>query len=164
MRIKKLVSAREAVERLLRCYPHKLRLARLWQNWNMAMGPELAPLAWPLGERKGVLLIGGEDAMVMQELAMMRHEILERANAFMDENFFTDVHVSLSLGKNPLDGLTPPPSRGRAPQILPRLDGSALRGFDPDSSAARCYAAFLDLAGVAARPEKRTLQKRSAQC
>lgn len=145
MRSKRLVSAREAVDRLLRRYPHKARLARLWQHWSMAMGPELAPLAWPLGERKGVLLIGGEDAMSMQELALMREEILERANAFMDERFFTDVHVSLSLGKRPLDGLTPP-SRGRAPEIFPRLDGSALRGADPDSPVARCYATFLDWA------------------
>jgi len=117
----------------------------------MAMGPELAPLAWPLGERKGVLLVGGEDSMVMQELVMMRDEILERANAFMDEHFFTEVHVSLSLGKRPLDGLAPPPPRGQTPKILPRLDGSALRGADPDSPAARCYAAFLDSARTGAQ-------------
>ena len=146
MRTKKLVSAREAVEHLLRRYPRKARLARLWQHWGMVMGAELAPLAWPLGERKGVLLVGGEDAMVMQELVMMRDELLERANAFMDERFFTDVHVSLSLGKRPLDGLAPPPSRVPGPKILPRLDGSALRGADHDSPAARCYAAFLELA------------------
>ena len=118
MRAKRLVSAREAVERLLGRYPHKARLALLWQNWGMAMGPELAPLAWPLGEHKGVLLVGGEDAMIMQELAMMRDEILERANAFMDERFFTDVHVSLSLGKRPLDSLAPLPSRVRDRTVL----------------------------------------------
>jgi len=146
MRARQLVSAREAVDRLLGRYPHKVRLARLWQHWSMTMGPELAPLAWPLGERKGVLLIGGEDAMVMQELVMIREEILERANAFMDEHFFTDVHVSLGMGKRPLDALTPPPARARTPRLIPRLDGSALRGVDPDSPAARCYAAFLELA------------------
>ena len=145
MRAKRLVSAREAVDRLLRRYPQKARLAHLWQNWSMVMGPELAPLAWPLGERKGALLVGGEDAMIMQELAMMRDEILERANAFMDERFFTDLHVSLSLGKRPLDGLLPPPSRERDPKPLPELDGSALRAAAPDSAIARCYAAFLRL-------------------
>ena len=145
MRTKRLVSMREAVEQMLRRYPRKARLARLWQNWSMVMGPELAPLAWPLGERKGVLLVGGEDSMIMQELVMMRDELLERANAFMGESFFTDAHVSLSLGKRPLDGLPPPPCR-QVPPIFPRLDGSALRGADPDSPAARCYAAFLDWA------------------
>jgi hypothetical protein len=155
MRAKKLLSACEAVERLLCRHPHKARLARLWQHWSMAMGPELAPLAWPLGERKGVLLVGGEDAMVMQELAMMRDEISERANAFMDEHFFTDLRISLSMGKRPLDGLAPLPARRRAPQLIPQLDGSALRGADPDSPAARCYAAFLELAhsGGRAIPE-----------
>ena len=146
MRVRRTISVREAVERLLSRYPRKTRLARLWWNWSMVMGPELAPLAWPLGEHKGVLLIGGEDAMVMQELVMMRDEILERANAFMDERFFTDVHVRLSLGKRPLDGLTPPPVRERALKVLPRLDGSALQGVESDSPAARCYAAFLELA------------------
>jgi len=146
MRSKRLVSTREAVEQLLRRYPHKARLARLWQNWSMVMGQELALLAWPLGEHKGVLLIGGEDAMAMQDLVMLRDEILERANAFMDKAFFTDMHVSLSLGKRPLDGLAPPPPRRRLPGNLPRLDGSALQGSDPDSPAARCYAAFLGLA------------------
>jgi hypothetical protein len=146
MRAKRLVSAAEAVERLLRRYPHKARLARLWRNWSMVMGPGLAPLAWPLGAHKGVLMVGGEDAMAMQELVMMRDEILERANSFMDERFFMDVHVGLSLGKRPLDGLTQPPFRGRAAaKTVPKLDGSALRGADPDSPAARCYAAFLSL-------------------
>jgi len=146
MRTERLASAREAVECLLRRYPRKARLARLWQNWSMVMGPELAPLAKPLGERKSVLLVGGEDAMVMQELVMMRDEILERANAFMDDRFFTDMHVGLSLGKRPLGGLTPL-LRGQSPKILPKLNGSALReAADPDSPAVRCYAAFLDLA------------------
>jgi hypothetical protein len=131
---------------LLRRYPRKARLARLWQNWSMVMGPELALLARPLGERKGVLLVGGEDAMIMQELVLMRDEILERANAFMEERFFSDAHVSLSLGKRPLDAPAPAPSRGRELAVLPKLDGSALPGADPDSPAARCYAVFLDLA------------------
>ena len=146
MRVRKLVSAREAVESVLCRHPRKARLARLWQHWSMAMGSELAPLARPMGERKGVLLVGGEDALVMQELVMMRDEILERANAFMDERCFTDLRVSLGMGKRPLDALTPPPARKRTPRLLPRLDGSALRGADPDSPAARCYAAFLELA------------------
>ena len=27
----------------------KLMQVRLWQNWEMVMGPDIAPLAWPLG-------------------------------------------------------------------------------------------------------------------
>ena len=146
MKAKRLVSAREAVERLLHRYPHKLHLARLWQHWSMVMGPELAPLALPLGERKGVLLVGGEDAMAVQELVMMRDEILERANAFMDRRVFTDLHVSLGMGKRPLGALTQPSFRERGPKILPKLDGGALHWAEPDSPAARCYAVFLNLA------------------
>ena len=29
----------------------KLMQVRLWQNWEMVMGPDIAPLAWPLGAR-----------------------------------------------------------------------------------------------------------------
>lgn len=43
------------------------------------MGPELAPLALPLGHHKDLLLIGAEDAMLAQELHLLSGEILERS-------------------------------------------------------------------------------------
>uniref|UniRef100_UPI003A8EA307 DciA family protein n=1 Tax=Desulfovibrio porci TaxID=2605782 RepID=UPI003A8EA307 len=35
----------------------RARLSLLWQNWEQVMGPELAPLALPLGHHKDMLLI-----------------------------------------------------------------------------------------------------------
>lgn len=120
------------------------RLVRLWQHWDMVMGPELASIAWPLGHRGTILLVGGEDAMSMQELSMQQDEILERVNAFMDEKLFTEVRVSLSLGKNPLNGsLALPPARTRP--VLergPAPSGMYLALMDPDSAVAKCYARF----------------------
>ncbi len=126
-------------------YPLEARLARLWSNWGMVMGGELALSARPLGRRGRILLVGGEDALVLQELSLQRDEMLERANAFMDEAFFTDVHVSLGLGRLPLDALPLNPTLRRARAPLPVLSGPPLRG---DDAVARSYAAFAAAAGA----------------
>ena len=136
--------------------PEQARLARLWQNWSMVMGPDIAPLAWPLGHRNSTLLVGGEDAMVMQELSMLAGEMLERANAFMDAPFFTDVKVSLALGKNPLDSIAAVPETRPRPvlEIGPPPTGSHLAEMDPQSPVARCYARFAGKsAGTPVSPE-----------
>ena len=126
--------------------PEQLLLTRLWQHWDLVMGAELSGLAWPLGERNRILLVGGEDAMAMQELSLLSHEILERANAFMEKDYFTGVKVSLSLGKAALDRVShaahSPPGRVRLEEGA-RLQGQYLRDMPADSAVARCYAAFV---------------------
>lgn len=124
--------------------PEQGRLIRLWQNWAMVMGPELASMAWPLGHRNAVLLVGGEDAMSMQDLSMQSGEILERVNAFMEEPFFNEVRVSLALGKNPLDGAmaVPAPRTRVMLERGPAPSGVYLEVMDAQSSVARCYARF----------------------
>lgn len=132
------------LEKLLRQMgtPEQGRLIRLWQNWTMVMGPDIAAMAWPLGQRNGMLLVGGEDAMALQELSMLRDEMLERANAFMDAPFFRGVTVTLSLGRTALDSLElPEPSRPVA-ERPPRPSGIFLKDMDPESPVARCYARF----------------------
>lgn len=116
-------------------------LDQLWKNWAMVMGPDLAPLAQPLGHRNDLLLVGGEDHLVLQELTYAVPEILERVNAFMDEPFFHRVELHLLLGKTPLNlaAATPvpvPPPLTRPP----RLGGLSL---DPASPVGRCYQAYL---------------------
>lgn len=73
----------------------KLMQVRLWQNWEMVMGPDIAPLAWPLGARNDILIVGGEDNLALQELSFMTPEILERVNAFMDAPVFDRVELRL---------------------------------------------------------------------
>lgn len=116
-------------------------LDQLWKNWSMVMGPDLAPLAQALGHRDGVLLVGGEDHLVLQELTYATPEILERVNAFMDEPFFQRVELHLLFGKTPLNLITAtavpaPPPLTRPP----RLGGLNL---DPASPVGRCYQAYL---------------------
>ena len=116
-------------------------LAQLWKNWDIVMGPDIAALAHPLGHRGNILLVGGEDSCAMQELSYAVPEILERVNAFMDEEYFQKVELHLLLGKESLRrvDITQPPSLP-SPQRPPRLGRLKL---PPDSPVAACYAAYL---------------------
>ena len=107
--------------------PERARLSLLWQNWEPIMGPELAPLALPLGHHKDILLIGAEDAMLMQELHLMSGEILERVNAFMESPFFKSIKVSLVLNKTVLrTAESRPATEARIRPDAPRPDPAAL--------------------------------------
>lgn len=128
----------------------RARLRQLWLNWGMVMGPDLAPLARPLGHHRDVLLIGAEDAMLAQELHLMAGEMLERVNAFMEQPFFSSIKVSLLMGKSGLDkaatrktaNADKPAPRLRAPEPL-CADGVYLEAMDPTSPVARAYARFV---------------------
>jgi hypothetical protein len=141
-REKRLRAAGEAVEAFLAQLGGKERrhLCALWNNWDLVLGP-LAPLALPLGQEKGVLLLGAEDSMALQELVLQGPEILERVNAFMDGPFFLKVRVILAQGRPPLNRRPPAhPLPPPAPARPPRLGGLSL---PPDSPVGRCYAAYV---------------------
>ena len=128
----------------------RARLQQLWLNWEMVMGPDLAPLARPMGHHRELLLIGAEDAMLAQELHLMADEMLERVNAFMEQPFFSAIKVSLLMGKAGLDKAATrktasahkPAHRARAPEPL-CADGVYLEAMDPASPVARAYARFI---------------------
>ena len=128
----------------------RARLQQLWLNWPMVMGPDLAPLARPMGHHRDLLLIGAEDAMLAQELHLMADEILERVNAFMEQPFFSAIKVSLLMGKAGLDKTavrTSAPIRPVRPARPepPEAHGLYLEAMDPSSPVARAYARFVRL-------------------
>ena len=58
----------------------KLMQVRLWQNWEMVMGPDIAPLAWPLGARNDILIVGRRgQSLRFRNCSFMTPEILERS-------------------------------------------------------------------------------------
>lgn len=150
-------------------------LHSLWRDWAAALGPGLAPLALPLGHRGQTLLIGAEDAMILQELQLQGPEILAAVNAFLHSDYFTDVRVSLVLDHTILGTSDARPDGHDTPAMAASADsraaaaacagddggGGAARGIyldtmDQNSPVARCYARYARQRGTAARrgPEK----------
>lgn len=121
--------------------PQHYMLTQLWKNWEIVMGPAIAALAHPLGHRNGILLIGADDSCAMQELSYAVPEILERVNAFMNEDYFHKVELHLLLGKESLRrvDITQAPSLPPPPRP-PRLGHLKL---PPDSPIAACYEAYV---------------------
>lgn len=122
-----------------------LRLTRLWEHWEMVMGQDLAALARPLGHKKDVLLIAAEDSMAAQDIAMQATEVLERANAFMNEPYFSRIQVELAMNRKDLSA--PMPTMRPAPpeyHIARPINLGALSGkLDPESPVTQCYEAYL---------------------
>ena len=127
--------------------PEQAKLSRLWRSWDAVLGPDLAPLARPLGHHDDKLLIGAEDAVLLQELYYMGPEIVRRVNEFLQEDFFTAVKVSLTLDHQDLDAPSPVLERsaGRPKEEVPAPSGASLGLMDPESAVARCYARFLGM-------------------
>lgn len=157
-------SLREALLALLERMggaPERAGLQSLWDNWEMVLGPELAALAQPLGHHgdgkgasgggRAALLLGAEDAMLLQELRFRGEEILERVNGFLGQAYFCEVKVSLPLGRSaPVRSREPAPLPGREEaREGPAARGVFLSGMDRDSPVARCYARFAGLTGAA---------------
>jgi predicted nucleic acid-binding Zn ribbon protein len=103
----KICHVSEAVEALFARLgrPRQGRLNMLWRQWDELMGEDLALLGRPLGQKDGVLRIGADDAAALQELALRGEEILEKANAFMQEDVFREVSARLARGRTDLSGL-----------------------------------------------------------
>ena len=153
-------SLREALLGLLQSMggtPERAGLQSLWDNWEKVLGPELAAIAQPLGHHgdgKGAsaggrpaLLLGAEDAMLLQELRFRGEEILERVNGFLGHAYFCEVKVSLPLGRSaPVrsrEPATTPPEGEAGTELAAR--GIFLSGMDANSPVARCYARFVGL-------------------
>lgn len=141
--------------------PGRAGLQHLWDNWEAVLGAELAELVRPLGHHAGrkeagagipdgegegaVLLLGAEDAMLLQELHFRGEEILARVNGFLGHVYFSEVRVQLPLGRNA------PVRTRRREKMTQRNDaeparqgpsGIFLAAMDSASPVARCYARF----------------------
>ena len=123
----------------------RVRLSHLWECWPYVMGPELSAIASPLGAHKGTLLVGCEDNMLMQEVALCQYDILERANAFMEKPYFHNVKASLFMGKSNL-AAPRPPAGSMPPKMQPdaecKVRGTYLDRISQDTPWGRCYAAY----------------------
>ncbi|WP_052813365.1 DUF721 domain-containing protein [Desulfonatronum thioautotrophicum] len=81
------------------------RLAEIWSSWPTVVGQEIADLAMPLGRNKSTLLLGVEDALVMQEMHFHAPNILRAVNAALGEKVFDRVHLDLLSGRSSLSAV-----------------------------------------------------------
>lgn len=152
-RIFKMVSIKEQIETILLDLSNgseEKLLVELWKNWEMVMGPQLAGIAYPLGRREKILIIGGEDTMALQELSFMKDELLERVNAFIDNPFFDKVELQLCMGRQldcnrqvVQDNI---PKKVKIPKQYNK--GNDILGLDNDSPISRCYRAYLSMGDI----------------
>ncbi len=128
-----------------------LTLNELWRHWNTVLGPGLADLALPVGHRDAVLLVAAEDHLIMQELSFLGPEILERVNAFLEEDRFQEVRLSLLGKQRPLNAPAGQGSRRAVPLLLFKPDperlGALWERMDPNTPLGRCYRAYVQRFG-----------------
>jgi hypothetical protein len=122
-----------------------LRLARLWRNWGKVLG-ELSEMARPLGRRRTALVIGCEDALVMQELSFFESEVLHRVHEFLGEECFDKVRFELIEDRASLDMIEAPTvQRARRPLLRPENLGGVQRLWKDESAIGRSYRAYVAL-------------------
>lgn len=120
---------------------------KLFENWAMILGSDLAEDMYPIGIHNKTLQVAAEDSMILQDIRMNSAEILRRVNAFMmecgDDLCFEKIEFSLIQGRTILtqtqtslykDEIYVPP----APETL------APKFFEDDSALAACYKAYCD--------------------
>jgi len=88
--------------------PEGLALVRLWQEWETAVGPEIAAWAHPLGSHHGTLRVGVEDAMGMHELVFYAPQILYDVHQFLGQELFDNVQGELLMNRTPLNAKPAP--------------------------------------------------------
>lgn len=125
-----------------------LVLLELWRHWDTVLGAGLAGLALPVGHRETTLLVAAEDNLIMQELSFLTPEILERVNAFLEEDRFQEVRLSLLGKQRPLNA---PLRKSRPLQKVaqhpfapdPKNLGGLWDSMDPQTPLGRCYRAYV---------------------
>ncbi len=144
-RIKKTLSAAEALDLFIiaRNGEAQARLNALWEHWDMVLGPDLSGLVAPLGHKDGTLLLGAEDGAAAQEAHLCSQDILERANAFMDEAFFSGIRVGLMQGRRSLASPIPRPRIEPLRTMPPRPPHLGGLSLDPADPVGRAYAAYV---------------------
>ncbi len=69
----------------------KMEEYRAWQVWEAAVGPQIAARARPVRIREGVLEVRVEHAVWMQQLQLLKPQILAQLNERLGRTVFRDI-------------------------------------------------------------------------
>lgn len=110
-----------------------------WLVWDQLVGKQIAARARPLRLRKGVLEVQVDHPVWMQQLQMMKPQILEKITEKVPQAGITDIY--LRKGSSPAARKTPEPPEGASKQWLRttlsdeeqrRIDGQLEAISDPE--------------------------------
>jgi len=117
------------------------RLSMLWPRWREILG-DVAPYVRPLGHRRKTLLACVEDPLAMQESIYDAPLILERINAFLNQQAFDKVQFDLLHDKAPLDSDAGAVRIFGSPAPF-RIEHLGSLNLDPNTAVGRAYAAYV---------------------
>ena len=69
----------------------RIREAKAWQFWEEAVGSHIASKAAPVAFRDGTLTVRVSGSAWMQQLSLMKHDIISNLNDAMGEPLVTDL-------------------------------------------------------------------------
>jgi len=82
----------------------RLRELKVWQVWEESVGPQIAAKAKPAGIRDGVLIVKVASSAWMQQLSLMKPDIVSQLNIMAGEPVVKDILFKA--------GRVDPPPRG----------------------------------------------------
>lgn len=88
----------------------RLEQYRAWQLWNEVVGPQIAARAQPSRIRNGVLEIKVDQPVWMQQLQLMKPQLLARLNARLGAPAFQDLYLRRGQPAPPVQPPTRKPS------------------------------------------------------
>jgi len=92
----------------------RLREARIWEVWQEAVGEKIASRARPLSFRDGILAVAVSGSAWLQQLSMMKLEIMQNLNEAADEEIVKDIYFK--QGKIPVaEKVTAPTTSHKTP-------------------------------------------------
>lgn len=103
----------------------------------------MAEYIWPLGHKGKVLLLGGEDAVVLQEANFLAPEILKRANEFLGGNVFDKITLELVRGRSHLNGIRVGVVYKKPLVPRPEPLGNLVDILPKDDPVGNCYRAYV---------------------
>lgn len=121
------------------------KLFPLWQQWDHIVGEPIISYIYPIGTKKQTLIVGTQDSSSFQEMHYYKSLLLEHVNAFLQEEFFTEVSIQYNTNA---DSLVQEANASYQPQqqkvrVCPTNISQDI--LPPTSSIIRAYTAFLTL-------------------
>ncbi len=74
----------------------KVQQYQLWNRWAEAVGPQIATQAWPARMQGTTLVVAAKSPSWVQELSMLRNDLLRKVQMILDPTLVTDIRVELA--------------------------------------------------------------------